>query len=424
MQHSNWLFFQIHLLEIREQKGAPNLRIKIIAMAAILPLLVLGFPSMSSAYSPPVCTISGSDKADRITGTSGNDIICAGSGNDIIWALGGNDVVYGGSGNDRVYGGTGVDVLEGGTGNDALTGGSGADSLSGGSGKDKLSGDSGDDTLLGEPGNDNLSGGNGQDVIDGGVGADTIRSGTGADMCGKDASDVHLDGCTIDTKGPEFGLMTMEVRRYSAGSMAVFALKAIDESGVAGVQASIGGAPGWVTEWCGFQIPVVLVEGSQKAGVYEFSCTIPSNAVNGYYSWEITAFDLMGNYSRKSITFEVVDGSSDNTTPQVTRIELPTEAAAGEPFLISISATDESIVAGIYGWLMLEGGGFADGNGLHASGSEPRFLSASQTETVVEQKMVFGTQAPAGTYRLWLSVRDGVGNRDFFATDRTITLKK
>ncbi len=436
------------------------MRSKLIAMAAILTLLVLGFPSVSSAYSPPVCTISGTAKADRIIGTSGDDIICAGRGNDIIWALGGNDMVYGESGNDRIYGGAGKDeltgdtgtdfldggagadqlsggegndsisggessdTLAGGTGNDVLEGGAGADSVSGGIGKDRLAGDSGDDILLGEVGNDNLSGGNGLDVIDGGIGVDTIRSGAGSDMCSEDATDVLLDGCTIDASGPDFGLMTTEVRRFSAGSLAVISVKVIDESGVAGVQAAIGGAPGWVTEWCGFLIPVELVEGSQKAGVYEFSCTIPPNAVNGYYTWEITAFDLMGNYTRKSIAFEVSDGSSDTDTPKVTNIEIPTEAVAGEPFMISISATDDSIVAGIYGWLMLEGGGFADANGLHASGSEPRFLSENPNEAVVEQEMVFAAQAPAGTYRLWLSVRDGVGNRDFFDTDRTITLKK
>jgi len=436
------------------------MRRKLIAMAAILPLLVLGFPSASSAYSLPVCTISGTERADRITGTAGDDVICAGSGNDIILAIGGNDTVYGGPGNDRIYGGsgsdelvgeagtdfldggsqtdelsggagndtisggTGADTLEGGSGNDVLSGGKDADSVAGGTGKDKMTGDAGDDVLRGEAGNDNLSGGDGLDLIDGGKGTDTIRTGSGNDMCNADSADVRLDACTIDGEGPIFGPATTEVKQFAAGNMAVFAVNLSDAAGVQAVYGSIGGAPGWVTEWCGFLITADLALGTPRSGTYRLSCTIPQNAVNAGYTLELSAVDLMGNATRHSIAFEVTGGSADDQVPTLTRIGLPDSVAPGETFVISVDASDESRVAGIYIWFLLEGGGFSDENGLHAKGSEPRVISSNEVDSSFEQDYLFGDNAPEGTYKMWISVRDGVGNRDFFDTGRTIRLAK
>jgi len=436
------------------------MRRKLIALAAILPLLLLGFPSASSAYSLPVCTIYGTEKADRITGTSRNDIICAGGGSDIIMALGGNDIVYGGPGNDRIYGGsgkdelfgdagtdfldggsqadqllggagndtisgsTGSDKLEGGSGNDVLAGGKDADSVAGGTGKDKMTGDAGDDVLRGEAGNDNLSGGAGLDLMDGGVGTDTILTGSGNDMCNADKADVRLDACTIDGEGPIFGPATTEVKQFAAGNMAVFAVNLSDAAGVQAVYGSIGGAPGWVTEWCGFRIPTELQSGSEKSGTYKLSCTIPPNAVNDNYTLFVGAVDMMGHTTEQQIAFEVVGGSSDNRTPTVSKLELPDSVSPGENFVIRVEATDDSAVAGVYIWFLLEGGGFSNENGLHAKGSEPRTISFTPTDAIFEQDYLFGDNAPEGNYNVWISVRDGVGNREFVDTGRTIVLSK
>lgn len=433
---------------------------KLVAAAATLSLFVLGLPIASNAYSPPLCTISGTEKSDRITGTSGNDVICGRGGNDVIFAIGGNDIVYGGLGNDRIYGGVGkdellgddggdildggsqvdqlsggagndtisggngTDTLEGGSGNDVLSGGVDGDNLTGGPGKDKMEGDAGDDVLRGELGNDNLSGGVGLDLIDGGKGTDTIRTGSGNDMCDADSADIRLDPCALDGEGPIFGPSTTQVRKFAAGDTALFALEISDAAGVDSVHGSIGGPPGWVTEWCGFLIPADLTLGTQKSGTYSLSCAIPQDAVNSLYTLELSAVDLMGNATRNSIAFEVTGGSTDNQVPTVTRIELPDSVSSGETFVISIDARDESEVTGIYIWFLLEGGGFSDENGLHAKGNEPRVVYRNETEAAFEQDYLFGDNAPSGTYKLWISVRDGVGNRDFFDTGRTIRLTK
>jgi Ca2+-binding RTX toxin-like protein len=400
------------------------MRRKSLAVTVLATLLVAGFPSISSSLSLPACSIYGTDKADRIIGTSGADVICAGGGNDIVNGLGGDDIVFGGNGNDVIIGGSGDDELSGDNGNDTISGNQGEDDLNGGAGKDTVSGGQDEDMIEGGSGADNLSAGDGADLIDGGSGNDTILTGAGRDICNTDPADIRLDTCILDGEGPEFGVTTTEVKRFVAGELATFTLNVADKAGVEGVYGSIGGAPGWITEWCGFQIPATLTSGSNKLGNYTFRCLIPENAVNAFYGLELTAVDLMGHASRKSITFEVTGGSSDNQSPVVTEIELPSSARAGQSFVISVTATDESKVSGIYVWFLLEGGGFGDENGIHAKGTEPRLISAADSKYRFDQDYLFGENAPAGAYKMWISVRDSLGNRNFFDTGRTITLTK
>ena len=454
------------------------MRRKTLAIAALVPLFVTSFPNASFALSLPACSISGTASAERITGTPGDDVICAGAGNDIINGLGGNDIIFGGPGNDRIKagsgaddiygdagadyidGGTGIDHVFGETGNDTITGGTEADILRGDAGTDTISGGTGDDEIYGEAGNDQIdggdgadklvggngtdliTGGNGQDLlqggagtdelsagsgadlIDGGQGKDTITTGAGNDLCNADSADVRLDACKLDSKGPKFGALPMVVRQIQAGTMAVFTVNVSDVATVQAVYGSIGGAPGWITEWCGFRIPTELESGSEKSGTYKLSCTVPPNAVNDNYTLFLGAVDMMGHTTEERIAFEIVGGSSDNRTPTVSKLDLPESVSPGENFVIRVEATDESVVAGIYFWFMLEGGGFSGEYGLHASGSDPRTLGFTPTDLILEQDYVFGDNAPAGTYKAWISARDGVGNREFYDTGRRIVLNK
>jgi len=454
------------------------MRRKTLAIAALVPLFVTSFPNASFALSLPACSISGTASAERITGTPSDDVICAGAGNDIINGLSGNDIIFGGPGNDRIkagsgaddiYGDAGADYIDGGTGiddvfgeagndtitggteadilrgdagtdtisggtgydeiygeagNDQIDGGDGADKLVGGNGADLITGGNGQDLLQGGAGTDELSAGSGADLIDGGQGKDTITTGAGNDLCNADSADVRLDACKLDSKGPKFGALPMVVRQIQAGTMAVFTVNVSDVATVQAVYGSIGGAPGWITEWCGFRIPTELESGSEKSGTYKLSCTVPPNAVNDNYTLFLGAVDMMGHTTEERIAFEIVGGSSDNRTPTVSKLDLPESVSPGENFVIRVEATDESVVAGIYFWFMLEGGGFSGEYGLHASGSDPRTLGFTPTDLILEQDYVFGDNAPAGTYKAWISVRDGVGNREFYDTGRRIVLNK
>lgn len=385
-------------------------------------LLVPMSPAMAAGNNN--CTIVGTNKADTLRGTDGADVICAGGGADTIYGLGGDDVIRAGSGNDIVFAGTGKDVVIGESGNDNISGSDGADQINGGDGKDRITGGGGQDLIQGGTGTDNLSAGNGNDLIDGGKGTDTILTGSGNDMCNSDSADVRLDDCTMDDKGPTFGSQPTEIRKFAAGNLAVFAVNVSDAAGVQAVYGSIGGPPGWVTEWCGFRIPAELASGSTKSGTYRLTCAIPENAVNETYTLFLGAVDMMGHTTELRIVFEVTDGSTDNRTPEIKNIALPETTVADQTFTIKVAATDDSGVAGIYMWLLLEGGGFSDGRGVYALGSEPRTNFFTPVDCTVEQDFVFDPLDPLGTYHLWISVRDSVGNRELYDSGRTITLTK
>jgi len=74
-----------------------------------------------------LCTIVGTNGANRITGTSKRDVVCALGGKDVVRGRGGNDVLLLGAGNDKGYGDSGRDRLVGGKGRDLLVGGRGRD---------------------------------------------------------------------------------------------------------------------------------------------------------------------------------------------------------------------------------------------------------------------------------------------------------
>lgn len=393
-------------------------------LSALLSVALLVPASPAIATSNNDCTIVGTKNADVLTGTAGYDVICAGAGNDTIYGLGGNDVIRAGSGNDIIFAGGGNDTVLGEAGNDNISGSDGADRLNGGDGKDRITGGGGQDILQGGTGTDTISAGNSSDIIDGGKGTDTITTGEGNDVCNADSADVRLDACNLDSKGPKFGALATVVRQVQAGSMAVFTVNVSDVATVNAVYGSIGGAPGWITEWCGFRVPTELVAGSEKSGTYQLSCTVPPNAVNDNYTLFVGAVDMMGHTSEQRIAFEVIGGSSDNQVPTVTKLELPESVKPGENFVIRTEATDESIVAGVYIWFLLDGGGFSNENGLHAKGAEPRVISFTQTDAIFEQDYLFGENAPEGTYHVWISVRDGVGNREFYDSGQTITVNK
>ena len=398
-----------------------------IASATLLISLLSAFTSVLPAVAADDrdCTIIGTNRSEKLVGTEGYDVICAAGGSDIIYGLGGDDVIWLGTGNDKVFGGSGDDEIYAEAGNDTVNGGPGDDTVNGGSGADTLNGLAGEDVLLGGSGVDKILGGNDSDSLNGGTGADTIGTGAGEDVCSSDKNDKMLDACMLDKIGPDFGVATTEFKTFTAGTTAEFTINATDASGVQSIYGYIGGADGWVTTWCGFGIEAELVAGDHRSGTYKIFCDIPKDAVNENYGLFLGASDVMGNASRSSAYgFQVVGGSIDNASPEVTEINLPASVRAGESFNIQIRASDTSGVGGIYAWFLLDGGGFSDGNTIYAKGAEPVTITKEDTETLFEQEITFASAAPEGTYTMWISVRDILGNRNFFDTGRKLTVTR
>ena len=419
------------------------MRNKGVVIAAILGLLMAGFPSASNALSLPACTVNGTAGSDRLTGTAGNDVICGGSGNDTILGLGGNDLIFGGPGNDRILGGeggdeilgeAGMDYLDGGSGADDISGGSltdrligglGDDELSGGIGSDVILGDGGADLIQGEQGSDLIQGGTGNDLIDGGQGRDSIRTGSGTDSCSGDPADSFLDSCTIDRTAPEIGAQVTVVRSFEAGSNITLNWSVSDSTGVEKSWGSIGGQPGWITNWCGFGIEAQRVSGDSKNGSYQIQCQVPENAVNETYSLFVSAVDLLGNSTTYSpqIAFMITGGSSDSKAPETTEINLESSVKPGGELSIAVSTNDETGVAGVYGWMMKDGGGFASypDIGLYADAlGAATLISGSNKSGTYSQTLRFSPKAPEGSYTLWLSLSDEVGNRTFVETNKKV----
>ena len=355
------------------------------ALASLLGLFLFAIPA--GAAAPAACTINGTPGADVLRGTAKADVICGLGGNDVIYGDGGNDVIRGGIGHDRIYGDGGNDVISGEAGNDSVNGGNG---------------------------NDQLSGGSGNDALKGGAGSDQINPGTGADTCAADSADRVSGSCIVDRTGPAAAWIDVP-STVTAGETftATFSLK--DRSGIDpnSPNGTIGGAPGWITSWCGFPVMATLVSGTNADGVWAISCPVPANAVSDPYSLWISAQDSFGNASpRISADFEVVGGASDNKAPVISDVMIPTGAKPGETITISWRAADPSGVKDTpYPWVYRPAPQFGViyGDGVEA----PVRTSGTATEGAYSQTITLPANSVKGTYAVYISVRDELGNKSY-----------
>jgi len=369
--------------------------------------------SPASASSPPECTITGTNRAETLRGTTADDVICGRGGNDTIIAGGGGDVVFAGTGADRISAGRGGDEVHGGPGADRISGGSGDDSAEGGSGRDSVDGELGDDFLGGGLNPDQLGGGAGDDALDGGPGNDTLDPGTGSNTCAPDSADRVAGGCSIDTTGPVVTWLDSP-QTVEAGSTLTATFSAKDPSGISpeSATASIGGAPGWITSWCGFYMNAELVSGTETDGVWSVSCDVPENAVNESYSLWAGAQDNFGNSNLADwVEFVVVGGNDDNQAPTVSDVSIPASIQPGETATITWRASDPSGVSGAYPWVYLPGPpwGVLYGPGI----GDPVRTSGDASDGTYSQTFTLPADSPSGTYAVYISVRDDLGNKTY-----------
>ena len=408
---------------------------------------LLSIPSTTHARSPerqpiaqPACTITGTPRNDVLRGTNGADVICGLAGNDIIFGLGGNDTIVAGDGNDTVDAGNGHDRVDGGSGNDRLSGSIGNDTLIGSNGNDVIEGGAGDDVLNGDRGNDQLNAGNGDDSLTGGSDRDRLQPGTGDNYCATDPADTTVGRCRADTTAPVFAPMAL-TRSVNAGETAVFEWVVEDESPIALSWMFIGGASGWISEWCGF--PAIATEVGQVSSssspltstTFRVECPIPTNAVNGEYMLELHASDIFGNGEASQynatptrIILMVGNGAADADAPALSQVTVSApESPRTAPLTVSWRVDDATGISGTGVWLALNGYSFADiRNGAYqAYNPSVGVVIPSDSGVAMQytQEITWNAHAPAGTYTVWVSVRDTLGNRNFVQTNVTVTLR-
>jgi hypothetical protein len=419
-------------------------------ISGLLPSTVPAFATPTSG-SLPKCTISGTQGADKLNGTAGNDVMCGFGGNDVLAGRGGNDILIGGLGSDQLRGEVGRDTLIGGPGNDVLIGGidndqlkgeigqdtliggSGNDVLMGGVGNDQLSGELGRDMLMGDSGNDSLAGGAQGDSFAGGAGTDTITAGTAGDTCATDAADVIRGACQNDLTGPVISEVAV-VPVVNAGTVLAFSWRVSDSSGLHISDAytpttwvKIGGANGWIG-WCGFPIYARQVSGDMNSGLFFANCLIPENAVNGEYSFWLDALDIFGNHpsAETSGTFTVTSGTSDNTPPVLSDVTVSAPTfAAGDAITIEWNATDESGVSGSIPWAFGPNGflvNLASGQ-LWLEYGLGTLISGTEFDGRYRITLQLSASAIPGTYSLWFSTNDVLGNHSYAPVSVTFTVR-
>ncbi len=419
-------------------------------IAGVLPSTVPAL-AIETSSALPKCTITGTQGPDRLSGTAGNDVLCGFGGNDLLAGRGGNDVLIGGLGNDQLSGEVGRDALIGGLGNDVLIGGmendqlkgeAGRDTLIGGSGNDvliggadndQLSGELGRDMIMGDSGNDSLVGGAQGDSFAGGTGTDTITAGTAGDTCATDSADAVRGACEKDQTGPVISEVSAP-SSLAAGTALVLSWRVSDPSGLRIPDAytptawvKVGGANGWV-RWCDFPTPAQQVSGDMNSGLFTATCLIPENAVNGEYSFWLDALDIFGNHpsAETSGTFTVTSGASDNAPPVLSDVTVSAATfAAGDAITIEWNATDETGVSGSIPWAFGPNGflvNLASGQ-LWLEYGLGTLISGTEFDGRYRITLQLSASAIPGTYSLWFSTNDVLGNHSYAPVNVTFTVR-
>ncbi|MFM7719329.1 MAG: fibronectin type III domain-containing protein [Actinomycetota bacterium] len=183
-----------------------------------------------------------------------------------------------------------------------------------------------------------------------------------------------------------------------------------------GTWAKIGGPPGWVS-WCPFPMFTSRTSGTATDGRYATSCTLPASLPNGEYSVWITALDTTGTYAENGgiDTFTVVGGSSDAQPPVVSEVTAaPSPVAAGGSLTLKWRAQDATGGASIIAWAYGPNGRLTDDAVVFWLGYDvpPTLVSGDARDGRYQVTLPVSATAAAGTYIIWFSVQDVLGNRE------------
>ncbi len=206
-----------------------------------------------------------------------------------------------------------------------------------------------------------------------------------------------------------------------AGTPLVIRFRMTDPSGYQAPVAFVGGPSGWVSSWCGFGVAAIRVSGDQRDGEYEISCLVPTNAPSAGYivriGCECTFPDASGDSLFVTYPFDLVGGSNDVRVPEIGRAQITSVGVIrpGGTLEVTTLAKDESGIAYVVAWV--------DGpNGRTTNDAGQPWASDMGLDSVIRSQAAKGWEqfvqtitlrddATPGSYRLWFSVGDSIGNR-------------
>jgi hypothetical protein len=165
-----------------------------------------------------------------------------------------------------------------------------------------------------------------------------------------------------------------------------------------------------------------------NTGVFFTNCQIPENAVNGEYTFWLDALDIFGNHpsAETSGTFTVTSGTSDNTPPVLSDVTVSAPTfAAGDAITIEWNATDESGVSGSIPWALGPNGflvNLASGQ-LWLEYGLGTLISGTEFDGRYRITLQLSASAIPGTYSLWFSTNDVLGNHSYAPVSVTFTVR-
>lgn len=206
-------------------------------------------------------------------------------------------------------------------------------------------------------------------------------------------------------------------------SWTVTAPAGLDARGMATSWLIVGGSSGWVG-WCPFPLYASWVSGTVTEARFVASCDVPAWAPNGTYGVWIDAADAAGVTTGQQVgaEFTVTQGSKDTAVPVVRLLSAgpagPTaggELRPGGELLVRMQVSDETGVSYVVPWIVGANGLPVDEVTIlpWGSRSDGVLVSGSSVDGVYEAVIGIGAATPAGTYQLWISVSDTVGNRSY-----------
>jgi hypothetical protein len=206
-----------------------------------------------------------------------------------------------------------------------------------------------------------------------------------------------------------------------AGTALVIRFRMTDPSGYQTPMAFVGGPSGWISTWFGVGLAAVRVSGDQRDGEYEISALVPVNAPSAGYivriGCECKFPDASGDSLFVTYPFDLVGGSNDVRVPEIGRAQITSVGVIrpGGTLEVTTLAKDESGIAYVVAWV--------DGpNGRTTNDAGQPWASDMGLDSVIRSQAANGWEqfvqtitlrddATPGSYRLWFSVGDSIGNR-------------
>lgn len=150
---------------------------------------------------------------------------------------------------------------------------------------------------------------------------------------------------------------------------------------------------------------------------------MPANAVNGTYTLFLMASDTFANASgwdaSSQFDFSVSDGSTDALPPAVSDLSARVD---GDSVVVRWQASDPSGVAGQSAWLAYNVHSFASIEDPYFVYNAAVLVEGDATNGVYEQRIDRRQITPSGTFTVWLTVIDTLGNKSFDRTATTFVL--